>query len=129
MALDAKGINFIAFGYDAYQSKEPILLLKEWLYNEVGVTKPETMVVPVSQTFANYNAAVQKVDYCIAGVVPFRFSNSPLWPFEFGNCVLEEDTRMGNKKPLKRSPQNKVDNVQCLCSCFNLEEGFVGLNK
>ena len=60
MELDQKGINFIAFGYDAKQSKEPIILLNEWLMNEVGVTQPDTMVVPVSQVFSNYNASVRK---------------------------------------------------------------------
>ena len=124
MELDQKGINFIAFGYDAYQSKEPILLLKEWLFNEVGVAKPDAMVVPVSQTFAHFNAPVQKIDYCFAGVVRLTFSPSPLWPWEFANCVLEEDTRMGNKKPMKRSPNNKIDNIICLAMCFNLEESF-----
>jgi hypothetical protein len=82
------------------------------------------MVVPVSQVFSNYNAPVQKIDYCFGGVVNLTLSMSPLWPFEFGNCVLEEDLRMGNKKPLKRTANAKVDNVQCLCSCFNLEESF-----
>jgi phage terminase large subunit-like protein len=124
MQLDKAGVNFIAFGYDSKQSKEPILLLKEWLINEVGVTQPDTMVVPVSQVFSNYNASVQKIDYCFGGVVRFSLSPSPLWPFEFGNCQLEEDQRMGNKKPLKRTPNAKVDNVQCLCSCFNLEETY-----
>jgi len=124
MELDQKGINFIAFGYDAKQSKEPIILLNEWLMNEVGVTQPDTMVVPVSQVFSNYNASVQKIDYCFGGVVRLTFSPSPLWPFEFANCILEEDPRMGNKKPLKRTANAKVDNVQCLCSCFNLEETF-----
>lgn len=124
MELDKEGISFIAFGYDAKQSKEPILLLKEWLFNEIGITKPDTMVVPVSQVFSNYNASVQKIDYCFGGAVKLRLSNSPLWPFEFANCQLEEDTRMGNKKPLKRTPNAKVDNIQCLCSCFNLEETF-----
>ena len=127
MELDTKNVNFIAFGYDAYQSKEPILLLKEWLYNEVGVSNPDAMVVPVSQTFSNYNASVQKIEYCVEGVVQMTFSPSPLWTFEFANCVLQEDTRMGNKKPLKRTPQNKVDNIQCLCSCFNLEETFANI--
>ena len=127
MELDTENVNFIAFGYDAYQSKEPILLLKEWLYNEVGVSKPDAMVVPVSQTFSNYNASVQKIEYCVEGVVQMTFSPSPLWTFEFANCVLQEDTRMGNKKPLKRTPQNKVDNIQCLCSCFNLEETFANI--
>jgi phage terminase large subunit-like protein len=124
MELDGKGVSFIAFGYDAKQSKEPILLLKEWLFNEVGITKPDTMVVAVSQVFSNYNASVQKIDYCFGGAVKLRLSNSPLWPFEFANCQLEEDIRMGNKKPLKRTPNAKVDNIQCLCSCFNLEESF-----
>ena len=124
MELDKKGINFMMFGYDAKQSKEPILLLKEWLFNEIGVTKPDTMVVPVSQVFSNYNAPVQKIDYCFGGAVRLTFSMRPLWPFEFGNCVLEEDLRMGNKKPLKRTANAKVDNVQCLCSCFNLEESM-----
>ena len=124
MELDEKGVSFVAFGYDAYQSKEPILLLKEWLFNTFGMDVKDInqIVRPVSQTFAHYNASVQKVEYCVDGTVPLKFSNSPLWPFEFGNCVLEEDKRMGNKKPLKRHPSGKVDNVQCLCSCFNLEE-------
>ena len=124
MELDSKGVNFIAFGYDAYQSKEPILLLKEWLYNEVGYANPDAIVVPVSQTIANYNASVQKVEYGFDGVVRLTFSPSPLWPWEFANCVLEEDPRMGNRKPIKRIPAGKVDNVQCLCSCFTIEEKF-----
>ena len=124
MELDRKGINFIGFGYDAKQSKEPIVLLNEWLINEVGITQPDTIVVPVSQVFSNYNASVQKIDYCFGGVVKLSLSPSPLWPFEFSNCMLEEDTRYGNKKPLKRTANAKVDNVQCLCSCFNLEEKF-----
>jgi len=126
MKLDAKGVNFIAFGYDAYQSKEPILLLKEWLINTLGFGQKDAdaMVRPVSQTLASYNAAVQKIEYCIDGVVTLHFSHSPLWPWEFGNCMLMEDPRMGNRKPIKRSANNKVDNIQCLASCFIIEESF-----
>ena len=126
MELDAKGVNFIAFGYDAYQSKEPILLLKEWLINTLGFGQKDAdaMVRPVSQTLASYNAAVQKIEYCIDGVVTLHFSHSPLWPWEFGNCMLMEDPRMGNRKPIKRSANNKVDNIQCLASCFIIEESF-----
>ena len=124
MELDQKGVNFIAFGYDAYQSKEPILLLKEWLINSLGFGQKDAdaMVRPVSQTLASYNAAVQKIEYCIDGVVTLHFSSSPLWPFEFGNCMLLEDPKMGNRKPVKRSANAKVDNIQCLASCFILEE-------
>lgn len=130
MELDGKGVNFIAFGYDSYQSKEPINQLKAWLMTGLGIGDVDSMVMPVSQTFASYNPAVMKVDYCVkADPSRIHFSPSPMWPWEFGNCVLEEDTRMGNHKPLKRNPGSdgcKVDNVQCLCTCFILEENIEG---
>jgi hypothetical protein len=43
--------------------------------------------------------------------------------------MLEIDPRMENRKPLKRNPGSdacKVDNVQCLCTGFILEEMFEG---
>ena len=130
MELDEKGVNFIAFGYDSYQSKEPINQLKSWLMSALGIADVESMVMPISQTFASYNPAVMKVDYCVKANPPrINFSSSPMWPWEFGNCVLEEDTRMGNHKPLKRNPGSdgcKVDNIQCLCTCFILEETIEG---
>lgn len=129
MELDKKGVDFIAFGYDSYQSKEPILLLKEWLFG-MGITDPNELVIPVSQTFASYNPAVIKAENCIKSDPPLiHFSENPMWPWEFGCCMLEIDPRMENRKPLKRNPGSdacKVDNVQCLCTGFILEEMFEG---
>lgn len=128
--LNNKGVNFIAFGYDSYQSKEPILLLKEWLFSSLGIDDPDAMVVPVSQTFASYNPAVIKAENCIKCDPPLlHFSMNPMWPWEFGCCQLETDVRMNNRKPLKRNPGSdacKVDHVQALCTGFILEEMFEG---
>ena len=74
--------------------------------------------------FSNYNASVQKIDYCFGGAVKLRLSNSPLWPFEFANCQLEEDIRMGNKKPLKRNAQCQGGQHTMPVQLLNLEESF-----
>lgn len=128
--LDGKGVDFLAFGYDSYQSKEPILLLKEWLFSSLGITDPNELVMPVSQTFASYNPAVIRAENCIRAEPPLiHFSRNPMWPWEFGNCMLEVDNRMDNRKPLKRNPGSdacKVDNVQCLCTAFILEDMMEG---
>ena len=124
------GVSFLRFGYDAYKSPDPVNILKAWLH-DIGLDA-SAMVVPVSQTNANYNQPVEQLTYCIKSAdSPLTFSNSPLWPWEFQNCVLDKDTRMENKKPIKRSPGSdscKVDNVQALCNAwivYNQVEGNV----
>lgn len=129
--LDGVGLNFIGFGYDSKLSKDPINELKAWLQS-LGI-KADDICIPISQTYSSYNPAVDRLTYLLKNNdLQLTFSPSPLWPWEFGNTVLDVDTRMGNQKPLKRNPGSdacKVDNVQCLCNCFLLEEHFEGIMK
>lgn len=122
--LDDLGISFVGFGYDPHLSKEPINELKAWLQS-IGLDA-DKIVIPISQTLGAFNPAVDRLTYLLNGNdIKFEFSASPLWPWQFGNAVLEVDNRMGNRKPVKRHPGSdacKVDNVQCLCECFLLEE-------
>lgn len=125
--LDNYGINFVGFGYDSHLSKDPINELKTWLQT-IGL-KPDSLVVPISQTNASFNPAVDRLTYLLKGDnISFTLSANPLWPYEFGCVAIDEDLRMGNKKPIKRNASDacKVDNVQCLCECFLLEEMFDG---
>ena len=120
-------LNFVAFGYDSRLSHDPINELTVWLQT-IGVAEPDKLVVTVGQTPAAFNQSVDRLtallkdrDTCLS------LSASPLWPWEFGCSVLDVDTRMDNKKPVKRNPGSdacKVDNVQCLCEAFILEEQF-----
>lgn len=114
-----EGVQFLMFGYDSYRSGDPINTLKAFLV-EKGVSEPEKYVVPVSQTYASYNAAVDELSYAIKSETPLiHFSMNPMWPWVFGNCVLSEETRMENKKPIKINPGSdscKVDPVQTLCT-------------
>lgn len=126
--LDEKSqVNFMGFGYDAKLSHDPINELCAWLQDR-GVRNPEKIVVPVGQTNATFNQPVDRLIYMLKDKnTNLSFSNNPMWGWEFGCSVLDEDSRMGNKKPIKRSPGSdacKVDNVQCLCMAFVLEEMF-----
>lgn len=127
--LDGKGVNFLAFGYDSYNSREPVNALSEWLVG-LGVD-PKQIVIPVRQNFATYNPAVVRLDKAVKSDPPLIwFSKNPMWPWEFGNVVLAvSQDGMENRKPLKAhrgSAACKVDNVQCLCTCIILEEMLEG---
>lgn len=127
--IEKHGVSFIRWGYDSYQSADPINTLKSYLWDEKGVN-PDAYVVPVSQTFASYNPAVLKIEAVVWSNPPLiSFSANPMWPWEFGNCAIAEDVRMNNRKMIKRQPgvdSCKVDNVQCLASCFILMENLEG---
>lgn len=123
--IEKEDVQFIRWGYDSYQNTDPINTLKSYLWDSKGVN-PDTYVVPVSQTFGSYNPAVLKLEAVIWADPPLlALSNNPMWPWEFGNCVIAEDPRMNTRKMIKRNPGSdscKVDNVQCLASCFILLE-------
>ena len=123
-------VKFMCFGFDPYKATAPINLLKTWLYSEFQID-PNDIVKPVRQNFATYNPAVLEMDYMVKNNPPLiEFSDSPLWPWEFGNCVLmESNDGMENHKPVKANPGSdccKVDNVQCLLSALIMYDQVEG---
>jgi len=134
-----KGCQFQYFGYDPYQSKDPINTLKAYL-QEKGVAQPEKHVLPVSQRNAWFNAPTDDLARAIKSPIPYiTFSANPMWPWLFGNCVLSIDGRGGssaemdlsNKKPVKRAPGSdscKVDPIQTICIGMGLMTQFEGQN-
>lgn len=117
-------VNIVGIGYDSYDAKRFVNDIKAWIFG-LG-EDPDKYVRPVSQVYSSYNSAVQELEYMVnCDVHMITFSASPLWPWEFANAVLDED-RMGNKKPIKRSANSKVDNVQCLCSAIILYDQLDG---
>jgi phage terminase large subunit-like protein len=117
------------FGYDKYQSKDPINALKAFLQSNVGVANPDPYVQVVIQLNSEFNAPTDDLYAAMFAPVPFiSFSNSPLWPFGFQNCVLEIDGR-DNKRPVKRSPGSdscKVDMIQAIIEALCLYERYEG---
>ena len=121
------GCDFWRIGYDPYRAPDPVNMLKAWVQS---LDKdPDLHVIPISQTNATYNQPVEQLTSILRhpqGML--RFSPNPLWPYCFGCCVLDKDTRMENKKPVKRNPGSdacKVDPIQALLSawiCWNQVE-------
>jgi phage terminase large subunit-like protein len=134
-----RGCQFQYFGYDPYQSKDPINTLKAYL-QEKGVAQPDKYVLPVSQRNAWFNAPTDDLAKAIKSPIPYiTFSANPMWPWLFGNCVLSIDGKagaavdmdLGNKKPVKRNPGSdscKVDPIQCICVALGLMTEYEGKN-
>lgn len=128
--LDEKGVNFGAFGYDPYNAKVVVNAMSQWVF-DIGLD-PKQIIQPVRQNFATYNPAVAEFDYMVkrskddgcGHQIPdpmIRFSRNSLWPWEFGNVMLQESTDgMENLKPVKREANGKVDNIQMLLSALIL---------
>lgn len=137
--LLSKGCQFQYFGYDPYQSKDPINTLKAYL-QEKGVAQPDKHVIPVSQRNAWFNAPTDDLARAIKSPIPYiTFSANPMWPWLFGNCVLSIDGKggasadmdLGNKKPVKRNPGSdscKVDPIQCIVMGIGLLTQYEGQN-
>ena len=126
--LLGKGCQFMYFGYDKYQSKDPINALKAFLQSNMGIANPEPYVQVVSQLNSEFNAPTDDLYAAMFATVPFiSFSASPMWPFCFGNAVLEVDGR-DNKRPVKRSQADscKIDPVQAIIMALDLYERYEG---
>ena len=139
--LSNAGINFILFLYDPYNAKIVMNALGQWVF-DMGVN-PADVIVPARQNFATYNPVVNEFDYMVKRSVMnpdtgknepspmIHLSENPMWPWQFGNCVLAESSDgMENRKPVKRQTDGscKVDNVQMLLSAlmgYDMAEGKV----
>lgn len=128
--LFRQGVQFAAWGYDKYQSKDPVNALKAYLQSVMKVPNPEPYVQVVSQLNSEFNAPTDDLYAAMFAPVPFiSFSNNPLFPWCFGNCALEIDGR-DNKRPVKRTPGSdscKVDPVQALIMAMDLYTRFEGM--
>ena len=128
--LLGKGCQFMYWGYDKYKSKDPINTLKAFLQSVMKVANPEPYIQVVSQLNSEFDGPTDDLYKAMFAPVPFiSFSASPMWPFCFGNAVLEVDGR-DNKRPVKRSQADscKIDPVQAIIMALDLYERYEGMN-
>ena len=151
MAKNDQGLNLYCFGYDPAQSIQPINTIKAWLqtlFQEQGVSQKEIpalikkMVVPVPQSFVAQNGIIQKLEWLLLGQefnaetggwlytndTPFLYlSNSPLWPFCFGNAKVEVSS--SELRAIRKSAHHsKIDPIHALMDAlhvYDLSEGQV----
>ena len=126
--LFTNGCQFALWGYDKYKSKDPINTLKAFLQSVMKVANPEPYIQVVSQLNSEFDGPTDDLYKAMFAPVPFiSFSSSPIWPFCFGNAVLEVDGR-GNKRPVKRAQTDscKIDPVQAIIMALDLYERYEG---
>ena len=143
MAKNRDGLNLFMFGYDAAQSIQPINTIKAWLQSlGIDAATIKKMVVPVPQTFVAQNGILQKIEWLLLGQeynidtggwsytndTPFLYlSNSPLWPWCFGNCKVEISS--SELRAVRKAGQHsKIDPIHALIDAlwlFDLSEGQV----
>lgn len=131
ISISQSGVNLMMFGYDPAQNKQPINTLKAWLQS-LGIPAEtiQQMVVPVSQSAMTFNPLIGEIEQMILSPEPWmEFSNSPLWPWQFGNVAIEFG-RSDLRRFVKGGPvaSAKHDNISALADaiyCFDLYEGRI----
>lgn len=109
--LDAnKYVQLLSIGYDPWKSQEVI--------NMLAAAGAKNVLKPVRQTYGYFTAPVQSFEHGIKTGRIFMDDN-PINAFCFGNAILDEDN-LENKKPIKRSPDRKIDGVVTTLMCMRL---------
>ena len=97
-------------GYDAYKSQEIVNALASAIAAEGG--NPESTLRAVPQTYGAFTSPVESLELAMRSApAAIEFCDNPIIPYCFANAYLDEDKRTGNKKPLKRKRNLKIDGV------------------
>lgn len=110
-----KKLRILGIGYDPYKSMEFINIL-----SAAGAKK---VIQPVKQTYGTFTSPVESFELA-AKQRQISFTPNPIVWYCFGNAVLDED-RLGNKKPIKRSANEKIDATITNLMTFHLFNNYV----
>lgn len=94
-----KQVRILGIGYDPYRSMEFV--------NILSAAGGGEYIKPVKQTYGTFTSPVESFELA-AKTKKISFNQNPIVWYCFGNAVLDED-RLGNKKPIKRSANEKID--------------------
>ena len=102
-----ESVAVMQIGYDSYKSQEFVNNMSAAIQSNGG--KPENVLKAVPQTYGAFTSPVETFEMAVKHD-PSRvsFCESPILPYCFDNCYLDED-RMRNKKPIKRMANLKID--------------------
>lgn len=110
---NSKYLNILQIGYDAYKSKEFINIIKA-----AGIR----CATPYSQTYSNFTSPVESFELAIYEG-RLKFDDNPLNAYCIGNVMIDED-KMQNKKPIKKSRNDKIDGIICILMCLGMFQNY-----
>lgn len=97
-----KHLLIVNIGYDPYKSMEFVNLLAASIGDAAA-----NVIKPVKQTYGTFTSPVETFEYAVK-TKTISFNKNPMVWYCFGNAMLDED-RLGNKKPIKRTANEKID--------------------
>lgn len=110
---NSKYVNILQIGYDAYRSKEFINIIK---------TSGIRCAVPYSQTYSNFTSPVESFELAVYEG-RLKFDDNPLNAYCISNVMIDED-KMQNKKPIKKSRNDKIDGAICILMCLGMFQNY-----
>jgi phage terminase large subunit-like protein len=69
----------------------------------------------MKQTYGAFTGCVETLEMMVK-LKACSFSDNPIIPWCFSNCVIDED-RIGNRKPIKAQQTLKIDGSICCLMC------------
>lgn len=107
-------LHILGIGYDPYRSLEFVNLL--------AASGGKNVLQPIKQTYGTFTSPVESFELA-AKTGKVTFNNNPIVWYCFGNAVLDED-RNENKKPIKRSKNEKIDGAITTVMTFYLFNNY-----
>ena len=111
----AQILKILGIGYDPYKSMEFI--------NILSAAGAKDYLKPVKQTYGTFTSPVESLEYAVKQQ-KISFNRNPMVWYCFGNAVLDED-RLENKKPIKRSANEKIDAAITTLMTFSLINNYM----
>lgn len=105
-------LQILGIGYDPYKSAEFVNLLSS------AIGSSNDYIKPVKQTYGVFTSPVESFEIALYRN-KITFDPNPITAYCFGNAVLDED-RLGNKKPIKRLQNGKIDSTITNLMTFHL---------
>jgi len=103
-------LRILQIGYDSYKSQEVVNALASAIASEGG--SPDNTLRAVPQTYGAFTSPVESLELAMRhSPAAIEFDDNPITTYCFANAYLDEDKRTGNKKPLKRKKNLKIDGV------------------
>lgn len=108
-------LKILKIGYDPYKAAEFV--------NTIIALGGKENIEPVSQTYGSFTSPVESIEYAIK-TSSITFNYNPIVWYCFGNAMIDED-RLGNRKPIKKAENDKIDCTITNTMNFHLFNNYV----
>lgn len=112
-------LRILQIGYDSYKSVEVVNMLAGAIGSRAG-----QILKPVPQTYGAFTSPVETFEMAAKREPPgIQLDDNPIQVYCLSNAYIDKD-RLGNKKPVKRKANLKIDSAVTSCMTFWLWNNY-----